>query len=62
MNAGMKPTHILGLILLGMALLNAKAAYLSAHALREPAWSVVSTALVISILIFWWYWPVLLTT
>lgn len=56
MDAGTKPTHILGLILLGMALLNAKEAYLSAHALREPAWSAVSTALVVSVLIFWWYW------
>ncbi len=52
----MKPTHILGLILLGMATLSGVSTYLEAHGIREPNWSVVSTSIAFSLLIFWWYW------
>jgi hypothetical protein len=52
----MKPAHILGLILLGMAALSGVSTYLEAQGLREPNWSVVSTSIAFSLLIFWWYW------
>ncbi len=52
----MKPTHILGLILLGIALLSGMSTYLETHGMREPQWSVITTSLAFSLLIFWWYW------
>lgn len=52
----MQPRHILGLILLWMAILGGMSAYLEAHRIREPTWSVVSTSIACSLLVFWWYW------
>jgi hypothetical protein len=52
----MKPSHILGLILASMAMLGGMSAYLEAHGIQEPNWSVVGTNVVVSLLVFWWYW------
>jgi hypothetical protein len=52
----MKPKQILGLILLSTALLGGMSAYLEAHGIREPPWSVLSTSMGFSLLVFWWYW------
>ena len=54
--ADMKPIHILGVILLWMAILGGMSAYFDAHGIREPNWSVVSTSIAFSLLVFWWYW------
>ena len=55
-SSDMKPNHILGLILVGMAMLGGMSAYLDSHGIREPNWSVVSTSIGFSLLVFWWYW------
>jgi hypothetical protein len=52
----MKPKHILGLIILGAAMLGGMSAYLEAHRIHEPPWSVAGTSIGFSLLIFWWYW------
>jgi hypothetical protein len=51
----MKPNHILILLLLYVAALSGVTAYLEAHRLHEPQWFVVTTTLIGSLLVFWWY-------
>ena len=54
--AGMKPTQILVLLLLYIAVLSGMASYLDARRIPEPQWSVMVTSIVGSLLVFWWYW------
>jgi hypothetical protein len=54
--AGMKPNHILVLLLLYIAALSGMASYLDARRIAEPQWSVVVTSIMGSLLVFWWYW------
>ena len=37
-------------------MLGGMSAYLEAHGMREPNWSVVGASVGFSVLIFWWYW------
>jgi hypothetical protein len=39
-----------------MAILGGTSAYLEAHGIREPQWSVIGTSIAFSMLVFWWYW------
>lgn len=54
--AGMKPKHILVLLLLYIAALSGMTSYLDSRGIAEPQWSVVVTSIMASLLVFWWYW------
>lgn len=52
----MTPRRVLTLLLGYAAALSAALTYLEVREIAEPYWVTVGTAIIYSLLIFWWYW------